>query len=201
MQPQIEAFKNHVRELAANPSFFHHQWFVKWHLEVVERLALELAEHYPQVDKDLVVVLAWLHDYGKMVDFENQYQVTLTAGREALAKAGFPPEFIDKAIEVIEAMDKKMESDLHQAQIEVQLISSADGCSHMVGPFYKIFWNDSFDKNFEGRPMDERIKGDLAKVEKDWARKIVLPEARAAFLKYYEVHKVMSGEFPEKFFV
>ena len=86
MREKIEAFKTHVREAATNPNFVHHKWFVQWHLEIVERLALELLDKYPTADHDLVEVMVWLHDYGKILDFEHQYEKTLTAGPAKLTE-------------------------------------------------------------------------------------------------------------------
>ena len=81
MQEKIEAFKAHVTESAANPDFVHHVWFVEWHLKVVEKIALELLDHYPDADRDLVLVMVWLHDYGKTINFADQYRTTLVEGR------------------------------------------------------------------------------------------------------------------------
>jgi len=189
----------HVREVSANPDFMHHKWFVKWHLEIVERIALELTEKYPEADHDLVEVMVWLHDYGKTLDYENQYQKTLTAGREKLAELGFSPDFVDRAVSSIEVLDKKMELDIRKAPIEVQIVSSADGCSHMVGPFMQVFWNERTDKTFAGKEYEELMQLNLAKAEKDWNRKIVLPEARAAFENRYKVICEQAGRIPEKF--
>jgi len=194
MQDKIETFKRHVREASANPDFIHHEWFVKWHLEIVEQLASELLVHYPEADKDLVEVMVWLHDYGKILDFDNQYAMTLTAGREKLTELGFAPEFVERAISSIETLDKKMELDMHEAPIEVQIVSSADGCSHMVGPFLDFWWYENAGKSFEELMKDNRHKAD-----KDWNRKIVLPEARAAFEQRYRLICERSGELPAKF--
>jgi putative nucleotidyltransferase with HDIG domain len=199
LQEKIEAFKHHVREVSANPEFLHHQWFAKWHLEVVEKIALELADKYPEADRDLVEVMAWLHDYGKIFDHDNQYEKTLTAGREKLTELGFPIEFVDKAISGIETLDKKMEIDLHQAPIEVQIVSSADGCAHMVGPFMFVFWNYETDQTFVGKSYEELMQLNLVKANKDWSRKIVLPEARAAFEHRYQHIIETSGQLPDRF--
>ena len=200
MLDKIVAFRQHVREAAGNPDFVHYKWFVTWHLEIVEKIAAELCEHYhPEADRELVETMVWLHDYGKILDFDNQYAVTLSAGRQKLAELGFPAVFAEKAIDYVETMDRKLEVDLRQAPIEVQIVSSADGCSHMVGPFMKIFWNESTDKTFAGKTFEELLQLDRAKIEKDWNRKIVLPEARQAFEQRYKFLREQSGELPAKF--
>src|SRR5487761_1856264 len=187
MLDKIVAVRQHVREAAGNPDFVHHKWFVKWHLEIVERIAAELCEHYYlEADRELVEVLVWLHDYGKILDFDNQYAVTLSAGQQKLTELGFPAAFIEKAISYIEMVDKKLEVDLRKAPIEVQIVSSADGCSHMVGPSLKIFWNEATDRTFAGKTFEELMAGDRRKLDKDWNRKIVLPEARQAFEQRYK---------------
>jgi hypothetical protein len=199
MQEKIDAFKAHVREVSANPHFVHHKWFVKWHLEIVERIALELLEKYPTADRDLVAVMVWLHDYGKTLDYEDQYQKTLAAGREKLTELEFPADFVNRAVDGIELLDKKMEVDLREAPIEVQIVSSADGCSHLAGPFMQIFWNERTDKTFAGKEYEELMRLNLAKANKDWSRKIILPEARAAFEARYKLLCEQSGQLPDKF--
>jgi hypothetical protein len=194
MQEKIEAFKQHVRETSANPEFVHHLWFVKWHLEIVEKIAFELLEHYPQADGDMVKLMVWLHDYGKTLDFDNQYEVTLTAGRAKLLELGFVEKLVNTAIENIETLDRKLELDLHEAPIEVQIVSSADGCSHMVGPFLDMWWYEHPGEPFEKLMADNRHKAD-----KDWNHKIVLPEARSAFEARYGIICEQSGELPTTF--
>lgn len=199
MQDKIEALKAHVREAAANPNFLHHKWFYTWHLEIVARIASELASKYPQADRDLVEVMAWMHDYGKMIDFANEYPATLTAGPRALAELGFEPDFAKKVIDYIGIMDKKLEIDLRKAPIEVQIVASADGCSHLVGPFMYVFWNEATDKTFAGKTYEELMQLNLEKAQKDWTRKIVLPEARQAFKQRHRFLCEQVGQLPETF--
>jgi hypothetical protein len=189
-----------VRKAATNLNFVHHRWFIKWHLEIVEHLAIELCDQYRHADRDLVAVMVWLHDYGKMLDFEHEHEVTLQAGREKLTELGFPTAFVEKVISYIEVLDKKSELDLHEAPIEVKIVSSADGCSHMIGPFLHIFWHEATDKTFTDKTFEELMEINRRKIEKDWQHKIVLPEAHATFQARYGFLIEQSGELPEKFF-
>lgn len=199
MHQQIQSFKEHVRQIAANPGFTHHKWFVQWHLEIVERIAKELLVHYPQADADLVEVMVWLHDYGKILDFDNQYETTLVAGKAKLLELGFDAEFVQKAIDNIEILDRKLELDLKQAPIEVQIVSSADGCSHMVGPFMYTIWHEGTDSTYPGKTMEELMAMNIAKTNKDWDKKITLPEARRAFESRHQHLLELAGELPDRF--
>lgn len=193
---RIESFKQIVIKAAENPGFIHHPWFVEYHLKIVEKIALELLEHYPEADADIVRTLAWLHDYGKSLNFDKQYEMTLIEGPKALRQAGFDDMFIQKTMGYMETIDKKMEVDLSEAPIEVKIISSADGCSHLVGPFMQLWWWENSKKNFR-ELMDDNTR----KANKDWTRKIVLPEARAAFEARHGFSLEQSGDFPERFIV
>lgn len=194
MRKRIEAFKDHVREASSNPEFRHHAWFVEYHLEIVERIALELLDKYPEADSDLVMVLVWLHDYGKMLDFDNQYEVTLTAGRKQLQELGFDPDFVDRAISYVQTSDKKMEVDLHDAPIEVKILASADAGAHHVGPFFALWWWEN-----PGWTPQELMQSDINKTMKDWDRKMVLPEVRQAFEARHLQILENAGQLPEHF--
>lgn len=193
MQESLTKFKNIVLENFSRKDFKYHEWMAEYHLKIVEKISMELCDVYPDADRDLVFALVWFHDFGKPLDEENEREVTLKDGPKVMLECGLPQEFVDKVIERWILMEKKNELDLRTTPIETQIVSSADGASHLVGVFYPSYFNED-GNNFV--VTQERLK---EKMEKDWKRKIVLPEVQKAFELRYVRAREMLGEFPDKF--
>lgn len=193
-QKHLIEFIEHVREISKNPNFIHHQWFVRFHLEIVEKIALEACELYPSADKDFVRLLCWLHDYGKIIDFDNQYNMTIIEGAKKLKDIGFDDDVVTRAIESMKTIDAKVFDDIKNASIEVQIISSADAASHHVGPFFTLWWYENPD-----RTVDQLLQDNLVKSDKDWNRKMVVPEIREAFTNRRLLLEEHSGKLPDTY--
>lgn len=194
MEGPIARFREVVIGAARDPGFVHHQWYVEYHLEIVERIALELCLLYPAADRDLVLVLVWLHDWGKIIGATDEYAETLVAGRQTLIATGFPTAFAGQAVGYAEILDAKR--DLDRAPIEVQIVSSADGAAHLVGPFFALWWHEH-----PRKPVAELMAENRRKALVDWGRKIVLPEVRAAFAGRHRFLLEQCGDFPQTFLV
>jgi len=185
--------KAHVIELSSKPSFIHHRWFVQWHLEIVDRIAAELLDLYPQANGDMVRAMVWLHDYGKIIDFNGQYdQKYVDAGRRKMIELGFDAEFAQTVADNIALADTK--TGLDTAPIEVQILASADGCSHLVGPFVRLYWWENPQK-----PYEDIMTENIRKLTVDWQKKIVLPEAKKAFQTRHELAIEQSGQIADSF--
>lgn len=194
MNENIRKLKQQIIRLSNNPQFLHHRWFVKYHLEIVEKISLELCDIYPNADRNLVHVMVWFHDYGKILNSDKQYEMTQTKGLEFLLGLGFDKKFTEKVLESIKTMDSKDTVNLNTAPIEVKIISSADGAAHLVGPFFEVYLQENSSK-----ALDELMIGNTNKAIKDWERKIVLPEVKKAFETRHKFVLEQNGQIPNKF--
>ncbi len=192
MTEPIQKFKEIVRVNNTNPDFTYHEWMFEHHLEIVHRIAIELCDIYTEADREVVEALVWFHDFGKSIDEANEYETTLREGPKAMNEIGFGEEFIQKVLEYWELMEQKNEIDIRTCPIETQIVSTADGCSHFVGMFYASYFGDGDTVEVTKQHLREKI-------EQDWNRKIVLPEARTAFETRYLRAKELCGEYPERF--
>ena len=140
-QQLVNKLKVDVTERSADKNFVHHKWFVKYHLEIVEKIALELCEKYPNANTFKVLTLAWLRDYEKIIDFDNQYNTELQATIELMRQLGFEAEFIEQMAADLNTYNAK--ENLAAAPIEIQIVSSSDAASHSVGPFMCLYWYEN----------------------------------------------------------
>ena len=193
MNHLIQNLKNHVIEASKNPAFLHNDWFIKYHLNIVEKIALELCDIYADADRDIVQTLVWIHDYGKILDMEKQHELNHES-EKLLLSLGFADDFVKKMMQYLDIFESKMTTDLKTAPIEVQIVSSADGASHLVGPFFSIYW-----KEYNTKTIAELTASNTKKLIKDWERKIVLPEVKKAFDQRHTMVIEQMGEFPDIF--
>ena len=194
MKNGILKFKNIVIENCSRQDFAYRDWMVKFHLEIVEKIAMELCDVYSGADRDLVKALVWFHDFGKPIDEKNEREITAKEGLKVMLECGYELDFVNKVVEYWNLMEKKNEIDLHTAPIEVQIVSSADGASHFTGVFHASYFRD--DPSVPFANIQQELK---EKIEKDWNRKIVLPEVKKAFQSRYEKAKELYGDLPDKF--
>lgn len=193
-QQLLDKLKLAVTERSADKNFVHHKWFIKYHLEIVEDIAAELCEKYSHANIFKVLVLAWLHDYEKIMDFDNQYNTELEATKVLMRQIGFEPYFIEEIATDLNVYNAK--NNLEAASLEIQIVSSSDAASHSVGPFTCLYWYEN-----PALSIDELMAANIRKISIDWEKKITLPEVKEAFAKYRAFNLQVAGQLPQKYLI
>lgn len=194
MDQSLLKIKNWIIDEASNPKFMHHQWFVQFHLEIFEKIALELCDAYSNADRDLIVAITWLHDLPKIKNKKNIDDVSDELYSK-LIEFGCANDFIDKVVEYIKLQDSYKQVDIRNTPIEVQICSSSDGASHLIGPFFSIYWFENPNKK-----INEILESNLLKLKKDWELKIVLPEVKNIFKGRFNFLLEQNGQINKKIF-
>lgn len=180
MNELLSALRAYITEKASNPNFVHHKWFVTWHLEIVELLSKDMMKYYPEADETTLIVLSWMHDYGKIIDFARQYDHTyIDEGKEVLVKLGFESNFAEMIAESIKIFDKK--DHLENESLEIRIVSSADACSHLNGPWISLYWHENPQK-----PFEEIMVENVRKLGGEWELKVTIPEAMQAYQRLHD---------------
>jgi hypothetical protein len=174
----LDRVRDAISALAQDAAFKHHKWYVKHHLLVVEEISLALCKIHPEADRDLVFLLVWMHDYGKITNQSST--ASIINGERFLIDRGVNRDQAKQVINSIAIIDRKDIQELTAAAIEIQIVSSADGAAHMVGPFFSIYWWENSDVS-----IAELQSRNLRKLKTDWERKIVLPAVKRAFASKY----------------
>lgn len=181
-----------VTERSQDTHFIHHAWFVKYHLEIVAGIAHELCERHPDANVTFVDALVWLHDYEKIVDFDNQYNTELEATKTLMQEVGYSLDVIEQICSAINRYNAK--DDLVSAPIETQIVSSADAAAHLVGPFITLYWYENPSKSIEELQNENKRK-----LAVDWEKKVTLPEVREAFSQRRQHALEIAGILPHSF--
>jgi hypothetical protein len=174
MEDRLQSLRDFVTDKASRSDFIHHKWFVAWHLEIVETLSQDMLKYYPEADEATVIALCWMHDYGKIVDYSTQYDQThIEAGQQELLRLGFDEAFAATIAEGVKRIDQK--DQLEDASTEVRIVSSADACSHLVGPWISLYWHENPDL-----PFEDIMRENIRKLN-EWDLKVTIPEAIEAY--------------------
>jgi len=174
MSLKIHPVIEKVKEGIANKAFIHNEWYLQHHIEVVLSLSKEFSK-IENVEFTLdMELLVWMHDYGKIFECNKRYDKYQVFLQECGLSNGISKKIVNWIIE----MDAK--NNLHNADIEVQIVSSADGVSHLITPFYMFYWRENSNHNIE-----EILKENRRKLEADWCKKITLDFAREKYVAFY----------------
>ena len=181
MQEQIKSLEKEIQRLCENKEFKHHEWYFPYHLQILSLLCEKVLNMYPTADKYIVRILVWVHDLGKIVSAENPDAATLTEGKILLQRLNFEEDVITRVLDYCELLDTA--TDFITTPLEVQILSSADGASHFIGPFYGIY---CYENPHNLKSFDKIMASNIKKANKDWQKKIVLSEVQEMIRTRYD---------------
>jgi uncharacterized protein len=142
----------------------------KYHIVPVVKYAKELAKIL-NADEDVAELAALLHDIGRLRFESGDHDVTgVPEAEKILKELNCPSEIIDEVKHCVES--HRGSKNVVPKTIIAKIIANADAMAHFdILPVF-FFWR-SQDSSFE-----EAFKWVDEKIDRDWDKKLTLPEAR-----------------------
>jgi uncharacterized protein len=183
MDRKMEKIKELLRwELRKNNRMY--EWNL--HLIIVKKYADRLAEIY-NADREIVELAVWLHDIGKIRYGEINHHISGAQDVEVILRDhNYSQDVIDKVKECIlshrcETKDRMPES------TEAKILATANAMSKMeVIPVF--FWEACHEM---GLGIRESCDWVAEEIERNWSRKIILPEGKDMVRSKYDAFKVI----------
>ena len=148
-----------ARRAATDPSFKHHKWYVKHHLDYVMAIMKRMPKVMGNWDKQMVDMV-WMHDYPKMMGKGQDLSVVndlLTTHRGE--------DYAYQVVHQLHLMERLKKSDwnpLTEYSMVAANLSTADALAHYYGPFFQIYIDENPDMS-----MEEIKKSNRQKLAKD----------------------------------
>ncbi|OVE74896.1 hypothetical protein BVX95_00885 [archaeon D22] len=131
------------------------------HVYEVEKWALKFIKKYPEIDSEVLLVSAWLHDIGHYPLQEIDHAITgEKIAKEFLTKNNYPSEKIAKVLHCIRCHRNK---DVKPKTIEARALIFCDSASHMTDHMYLNVLRDNTakDRNYSAKDKLIRDYNDL----------------------------------------
>jgi uncharacterized protein len=161
----------------------------RYHLLPVVEYAQKLAE-ICDANREVVELSAWLHDIGRIKFGPKNHQ--LTGAKEAeriLRQFGYSDEIIEQVKHCILA--HRGSGSIQPQTLEAKVVATADALAH-----FDMFLPLLTAMGKRGKGKNDKIYGWLyEKIERDWSKKILIPEAiKIAEEKYGAIKLLLDRE-------
>lgn len=154
----------------------------KYHIIPVVNYAKKLAESF-EVDIEIVELAALLHDIGRKFGATNHDITGVPEAERILKEFNYPTDVIIEVKHCIES--HRGSKDASPKTIIAKIIANADAMAHFdILPVF-FYWRCK-EANFE-----DAFKWVKEKIERDWNKKLTLPEAKKIMENKYEAIKTV----------
>jgi putative nucleotidyltransferase with HDIG domain len=162
----------------------------KYHILPVVEYAEKLAE-ICDADKEVVELSAWLHDIGRIKFGARNHELTGAGEAEKILKRfGYSDEIIEQVEHCILA--HRGSGSIQPQTMEAKVVAAADALAH-----FDMFLPMLTAMGKRGKGRDDKIiyRWIYEKIERDWNKKILIPEAiKIAEEKYRAIELLLSSE-------
>lgn len=179
----VEEIRSFVEEECRKPTSKYGYDSYTCHFVSVVKNAGELADRLG-ADKEVVLVAAWLHDIGSIVDGRDNHHITgPKIAEKKLKELNYPSDKIELVKECI--FNHRSSVGNKAKSLEGQIIIEADALSNFdnIAGIFKAAYS------YEGKTQEEARESVRSKLEKKWnqlqfedSKKIIKPKYEAAML-------------------
>ncbi len=160
--------------------------FLKYHIVPVVKNAMGLAKKL-KADEEVVEMGAYLHDISNLLieDYdkykkENEHHILgAEKSKEFLKEQGYGDDFIEKVVHCVLAHGGRAEP--NPETLEAEIVACADAMAHF-DTFLRLTW--MFIESYN--TTQEAIIELENKIQRDWNKKLTLPEAKEIVKEKYE---------------
>lgn len=176
-------------------------WFYKEHVLVVEKLAMDLCDKYPEANRDAVTLMVWFHDIGRAHGHNEDHDLYgADYARKLLGENEFNQDFVDLIADA--CITHSCDENGKPESLEGKILATADALSHFHNGFYlRILssWSrkvnpkhyselaDKFDYQFLKKKL-------LAKINRDLNEKIFFEEIKETIMPMYKAWQKVIEE-------
>ena len=158
MNPSHCPIEVEARRAANDPSFKHHKWYVKHHLDYVRIIAHSLVDDDEPYPPQMIDDLVWMHDYPKMMGDKDNFELV----RELVSKHRSQND-TKYLMKILQYMEELKSPDWNRRTTALtEIMSTADALAHYYGPFFQIYIDENPDMS-----MEEIKKSNRQKLAKD----------------------------------
>ncbi len=157
-----------------------------YHIAIVHRYAMLLVDKLG-AEKEVVELAVFLHDYGRVRFPERGEEHHLTGAElaeELLSELGASRELISHVQACIRT--HRGANDLRPESLEAEILANADALAHFDALPY--FFRIRFSK---GEGLHEAAAWIRRKLERNWTKKLSLPEAKELARPKYEAARIL----------
>ncbi len=161
------------------------EWLWKHHLSYVVKYSKLLAEKLG-IDEEIAELGALLHDIGIPKHGNEDHEKTGMAEAERILKAvGYPQKVIDEVRHCVES--HRASKDTKPATLAAKIVANADAMAH----FDTIPHLMHIALENENGDSEKARRWIFDKIERDWNKKLTIPEAKEMMREKYNAIKIL----------